>query len=289
MAEELSKVPVADRAENNAFFPSPYSLSLYTSKTTDFTGYDVATPYQGRPKKVLVIATDERYVLTKKDNFFSTGNHPVETLLPMMHMAQAGFTMEVATLSGNPVKLEWWAMPTEDKAVMDFYATHADQFKVPKKLSTIVKDVLAPNSEYVGVFIPGGHAAMVGIPFDTDVKAVLQWAMKEQKIVVSLCHGPAGFLAAAVDEAPENFLFKGFSMMVFPDALDEGANQDIGYMPGKLCWLVADRLQQLGVTVLNTDITGAVHTDRNVITGDSPLAANALGKVAAKALLAAVK
>ena len=42
------------------------------------------------PPKILVVASDERYVLTKKDNFFSTGNHPVETLLPMMHLAHAG-------------------------------------------------------------------------------------------------------------------------------------------------------------------------------------------------------
>lgn len=39
----------------------------------------------------------------------------------MMHLAHAGFEIEVATLSGNPVKLEQWAMPTEDKAVMGYY------------------------------------------------------------------------------------------------------------------------------------------------------------------------
>jgi molecular chaperone Hsp31 and glyoxalase 3 len=37
---------------------------------------------------------------------FSTGNHPVEMLLPMHHMDQAGFEIDIATLSGNPAKLE---------------------------------------------------------------------------------------------------------------------------------------------------------------------------------------
>lgn len=78
-------------------------------------------------------------------------------------------------------------------------------------------------------------------------------------------------------------------MMVFPDSLDEGANQDIGYMPGRLQWLLADSLEKLGVQVLNSDITGAIHVDRNVITGDSPLAANALGLVSAKELLQKVQ
>lgn len=36
---ELSKEPVKDRAEHNAYFPSEYSLSLYTSPKTDFNGF----------------------------------------------------------------------------------------------------------------------------------------------------------------------------------------------------------------------------------------------------------
>ena len=38
--------------------------------------------------------------------FFSTGNHPVETLLPMLHIHKAGFAIDVATLSGNHAKFE---------------------------------------------------------------------------------------------------------------------------------------------------------------------------------------
>ncbi|WP_202915598.1 MULTISPECIES: hypothetical protein [unclassified Mycolicibacterium] len=35
---ELSKAPTPDLAEDNAFFPSAYSLSQYTSDRTDFGG-----------------------------------------------------------------------------------------------------------------------------------------------------------------------------------------------------------------------------------------------------------
>ena len=75
-------------------------------------------------------------------------------------------------------------------------------------------------------------------------------------------------------------------MTVFPDSLDEGANQEIGYMPGKLKWLLADKLEKLGVKIVNTGITGEVCKDRNVLTGDSPLAANNLGILTADELLA---
>ena len=35
---------------------------------------------------------------------------------------------------------------------------------------------------------------------------------------------------------------EGYSVCVFPDSLDEGANIEIGYLPGRLKWLVADLL-----------------------------------------------
>ncbi len=48
---------------------------------------------------------------TENGMLFSTGNHTVETLVPMYHLHQAGFKFDVATISGNPMKLELWGMP----------------------------------------------------------------------------------------------------------------------------------------------------------------------------------
>lgn len=282
---ELSKTPTPDQAEDNAFFPSPYSLSQYTSSKTDYDGTTYPQPYKG-DKKILMIATDERYILMQNEKFFSTGNHPVEMLLPMFHLDNAGFEFDVATLSGNPVKLEMWAMPSEDKTVLDTYNKYLEQLKKPVKLADILQDVIAENSPYAGVFIPGGHGVLAKIPESLEVKHVLKWAMDHDKYVITLCHGPASLLAAGVDETPENYLFKGYEICVFPDALDKGANIDIGYMPGKLQWLVGENLEKLGVKILNKGITGQVHKDRKLLTGDSPLASHNLGKLAAETLLA---
>lgn len=285
---ELSKKPVADRAEHNAFFPSDYSLTQYTSKVTDFDGFKFDKAYNGGKYKVLMIATDERYIEMKNGKLFSTGNHPVEMLLPMLHMHHAGFEIDVATLSGNPVKLEIWAMPEEDKAVMDLYNQYLPKLVNPKKLADILPEVLSENSPYIAVFIPGGHGVLAGIPHSKEVKSVLNWALNQDKHIITLCHGPASLLAASVDEKAEDYPFKGYEICVFPDALDEGANQDIGYMPGKLQWLVAENLEKLGVKVLNKGISGQVHKDCKLLTGDSPLASNALGILAAEELLKTV-
>ena len=78
--------------------------------------------------------------------------------------------------------------------------------------------------------------------------------------------------------------YKGYKICVFPDSLDK-KNPDIGYMPGPMPWFIGEKLTDLGIEILNSDITGRTHQDRKLITGDSPLASNNVGKAAAQALL----
>jgi hypothetical protein len=89
--------PVADQAEDDAWFPSPYSLTQYVAPKTDYDGgkYD---KYTGGKWKVLLIATQERYLRMGGGEFFSTGNHPVEMLLPVLHLDAAGFDVDIATV-----------------------------------------------------------------------------------------------------------------------------------------------------------------------------------------------
>ena len=275
--------PTPDPAENNAFFPSPYSLSQFTSKKSNLSEADYSHPYTGKRWKILVVGADERYLLTDNGTLFSTGNHPVETLLPMYHLDRAGFAFDIATLSGNSVKFEWWAMPSEDKAVVGLFEKYRHQFQAPLKLSAVVKTALSPDSDYIGVFIPGGHGALMGLPESEDMKAVLQWAVEEDKFMISLCHGPAAFLAVGNDPR-----FVGYKICAFPDAVD-AQSPDIGYMPGHLTWKFGEKLTAIGFEIVNKAISGATHQDRKMLTGDSPFAANALGKLAASALLASVR
>ncbi|MGF2685394.1 glyoxalase III HchA [Marinobacter sp. DUT-3] len=273
------KRPTPDPAEDNAFFPSPYSLSQFTSSKSDLSGADYPAPYTGGRWKVLMIGADERYLLTDNGTMFSTGNHPVETLLPMYHLDKAGFSFDVATLSGNPVKFEFWAMPSEDEEVKGLFAKYRDQFKKPLKLADVVEKALGDDSDYIGVFIPGGHGALIGLPESEDMKSALEWAAENDKFIISLCHGPAAFLAVG-----DNSSFTGYKICAFPDDLD-AQTPGMGYMPGHLTWKFGEKLKAIGFDIINTDISGATHQDRKMLTGDSPLAGNALGKLSASALL----
>lgn len=282
-----SKQPTPDPAERNAFFPSPYSLSQFTSPKSNLSDAVYPEAYRGGRWKVLLIAADRRYLLTANGTFFSTGNHPVETLLPMYHLDQAGFEFDVATLSGNPAKFEWWAFPSEDGEIKALFDKYEHKFRQPLKLADVVK-TLDKDSNYLAIFIPGGHGALMGLPFSGDVKATLKWAMQSDKYIITLCHGPAALLAAGVDEPNGGDLFRGYRICAFPDSMDK-QTPDIGYMPGHLTWFFGERLAGMGVEIVNKGIDGSTLQDRKLLTGDSPLAGNNLGKLAARVLLDEVR
>ena len=287
MSNSEDRKPVADQAEDDAWFPSPFSLTQYVGPKTDFDGADYPNAQKkGGKWKILVIGTQERYLKMADGKFFSTGNHPVEMLLPMLHLHEAGFELDIATLTGEPVKLEMWAFPKEDEAVKGIYETYKQKMRNPLALSDVWGNGFTKDTPYIGVFVPGGHGALNGIPQSPVVGNILRWADANKRYLITLCHGPACMLAADLAKpAGEKFIYDGYKIDVFPDSLDNGANIDIGYIPGKMSWLVGAELNKLGVTPINEKITGETHQDRYVLTGDSPLASNNLGKLAANTLL----
>ena len=281
--------PASDPAEAAAWFPSPYSLTQYVTPKTDFSKSDATYPnaYHGKKWKILLIATQERYLPMADGRLFSTGNHPVETLLPLLHLDAAGFEIDIATVSGNAVKFEHWAFPKEDEAVKGIYEKYQAKFRRPLSLLDVWgQEGFIADTPYIGVFVPGGHGALNDIPFSPVVGKILRWADANERYYISLCHGPAAMLAAKVGQ-PEGsrFIYEGYKIAVFPDELDSGMNIDIGYIPGKMSWLVGEELAKLGVILVNKRMTGEIHRDRYVLTGDSPLASNNLGKLAASTLL----
>ncbi|ENZ5852214.1 glyoxalase III HchA [Salmonella enterica subsp. enterica serovar Braenderup] len=279
MNKEASKLPQLDPAENNAFFPSAYSLKYYTKPISDLSDTEYFEPYTGR-KKILVVASDERYLSMDNGTLFSTGNHPIETLLPMIHLNAAGFDFDIATISGLMTKFEYWAMPWQDERVITFFEKYKNKFISPLQLKKTIKAV--NDEEYAAIFIPGGHGALIGLPESEELAVLLRCAMKKNMFILSICHGPAAFLSTRDGKNP----LQGYSICAFPDNLDR-ETPNIGYMPGNLKWFFGEELEKSGIKIINRDIDGAVFKDRRVITGDSPLAANALGKLAALEMLAA--
>ncbi|MBL7733857.1 MAG: DJ-1/PfpI family protein [Chitinophagaceae bacterium] len=282
MSQELSKAPIFDGI---GYEPSFYSRTqaVAAKSSYDFTDFE---PFnKDRKKKILVVCTEEKYMPMANGKKFATGNHPLETFVPILHYENAGFEVDFFTATGGSVKLELWALPLLDVAVSNIIEKYDDQLVNPKSLKDFVAADMKSDTEYVAVFIPGGHGAMLGLPESEDLKKALNWAVNRDKFVMALCHGPAALLAAG---PAEDFPFKGYKINSFPDNIDVTLPES-GYQPGEMPWFYGERLEKLGIEILNKDVSGACHTDRKLITGDSPLAANEFGKIGAKALVESIK
>ncbi len=272
------------KIEDESYIPSPLALKLATSPTTDFDNTVYENKHTGN-KKVLMICTEERNMTMANGKKFSTGNHPVEILLPALHLKNAGFDIEVVTPTGKPVAIEMWAMPSEDENVKTIYKEFKLKFEKPKSLADFVNTTMNDTiNKYAGIFIPGGHGAMLGLPNNKDLNKVIKWSHNNNLYTMAICHGPAALLAANLDGDKDDFIYKGYKIASFPDAVDAQGPM-IGYTPGAMPWIYGKKLNDLGVTIVNTEADNTVYIDRKLITGASPLAANAFGKLAATELL----
>ena len=279
--------PTEVEGDEGCFLPSPLGMWMSVAKQATFTEFEY--PVQGSGK-VLVVCTSQKDMVMENGSKFRTGNHPVETLIPMRHLAAAGFTMEVATVTGEPAVMEEHFLPKDDPAFDKVYQEYKPQFWKPSSLQEIVKKLLDKllddDDSYVAVLIAGGHGAMLGLDESDDLKKVLEWAVAQDKFVMGIGHGPAALLCAKDSKDATKNLFDGYKLVAFPDARDQKSPL-IGYLPGAMPWLMGERLEAVGMTILNKKKAklGSVHKDRKLITGDSGKAANTFGKLAVDALL----
>ncbi|MFT5819302.1 MAG: molecular chaperone Hsp31 and glyoxalase 3 [Crocinitomix sp.] len=277
---------IAPKLESDgSYSPSKLALKLATVSKTDFENISY-TKYTGKKSKILVIFTEQKNLKMQNGKLFSTGNHPVEALLPMLHLKNAGFDFEIATPTGKPVVFEMWAFPEKDEYVKSIYNELKSNFEKPRALKDFIDNSLTDTKSYAAVFIPGGHGAMIDIPEDENVGRILNWAHENDLFTVTLCHGPGSLLSTTLNNL--KFIYEGYKMAVFPDSVDKKTPM-IGYLPGQMPHGLSEKLKSLGADIVNTKSDKTVCLDRKLITGASPLASNELGKLAAETLLKKLK
>ncbi len=139
---------IAPQLESDgSYSPSKLALKLAVSPTTDYEPISYL-PYEGEKSKIAVIFTEQKNMTMKNGKMFSTGNHPVEAILPMLHLKEAGFTFEIITPTGKPVAFEMWAMPDEDTHVVNFYNEYKKQFESVEIVLDLIRLYGAKTEKY---------------------------------------------------------------------------------------------------------------------------------------------
>ena len=262
--------------EDGTYEPSPFSRKLAVKEVTDYKQPSFESKAAG---KVLVVCTDDGRLTMANGKVFSSGNHPAELLVPLMHFAEAGFSLEFATDSGRPVVLEMWGFPTKDSAASAFYDEIKARMDAPTKLDSVPLSL----DGVAGIFIPGGHGAMVNLPKSKALGELLHAAHDKSLPTVAICHGLGALESAADGVSGKPFPYTGYKGTVFSDATDK-LTPKLGYLPGPMPHYVASSLEKLGMQLKQGE-SGNTVIDRELITGDSPAAANKLGQIAAPVLI----
>ncbi|MEM6380214.1 MAG: DJ-1/PfpI family protein [Bacteroidota bacterium] len=276
---------IAPTKENNGpgYIPSPMGRMLGVDKVSGFKATDFGGKKYSGEKKIMVLCTEERYFKMTNGKLFSTGNNVQETMVPLMHLVNGGFEFEVVTPTGKPAILEDWSIPQKDEAVLNFMKGNESKFDKPRSLKQIVENKeLNVDSNYIAVFLPGGHGSMVGLPEDKNVGKLIRWVEASDRYLIAVCHGPAAMVATAKNN-DEPHPYKGYKMVAFPDKFDK-QSPSLGYLPGQLTWFQCEALEKEGIEIINDKITGATHIDRKLFSGDSPKACDELGKITVEAL-----
>lgn len=282
--EAVGAEPVLN--DDGTYSPSPSAIKVAVPQRTDYTEVDYPNAVTGDRMRVLLICTDESRLTCEGGRVFRTGNHPTEIFTVVRHLERAGFAVDFATPSGAAVPLEEFAVPHQDSLTTAEIADHRDQLENPLGLD-VVYAALTDTTPYAAVYLPGGHGALLSVPFSAAAGRVLNWFIEHDRFVITICHGPAGLLSLADARITHDhgFPLAGYSMTLFPAAADQLMALS-GYLPGAPTWNFQHRLEDLGIKVLSHLPTGSTHRDRKLLSGDSPFAADKLGQLASRTLLA---
>jgi len=265
------------------YIPSPLGRKFGVDKVSGYKSTDFGGKKYAGEKKVLVLCTEERYFKMTNGKLFSTGNNVQETMVPLMHIVNGGFDFDVVTPTGKSAILEEWSVPIKDKAVLKFRSENQNKFNKPLSLKELVDDnELKEESDYIALFLPGGHGSMVGLPDDEHVGKLIRWIEASDRYLVAVCHGPAAMIATGKNNN-EPHPYNGYKMVAFPDKFDK-QSPSLGHLPGQLTWFQCEALEKEGIEIINDKITGATHIDRKLISGDSPKACDELGKITVESL-----
>jgi putative intracellular protease/amidase len=223
---------------------------------------------------VLVILSGARVWSLKDGTQHPTGFWADEFVAPHRLLVEAGHDVTIATPSARIPVADEASLADNGAELRAYLESVKDLLESPARLEDV------DPAAYDAVFLPGGHGPMQDLAVNPDVARILAAMLPDTgKVVASLCHGPAAFLAAGDTEG--KWLFRGRKLTAFTDE-EEGQAGLADNAP----WLLEDRLRA-GGAVFEAGPAWASHVvvDGNLITAQNPASASAAGE----AILAALR
>lgn len=249
---------------------------------------------------VLVVLSDANHLDLRDGKVYATGFYLNELLEPTRALLDAGHHVTFATPSG--------VAPTLDRSSLDAQFFGGDAQRLADYQALLAKLKLTSPGEspvlslarveqigyqhFDAVYVPGGHAPMQDLLRDPALGRLLRAFHAEGKTTALVCHGPIALLSALeqpqrlVDAlergekvaAPRDWIYAGYRMTVISNQEEEQAKGLLA--GGQMKFYPQTALQSAGGSYVSnaTPWTPNVVTDRELITGQNPASAAAVGK-----------
>jgi putative intracellular protease/amidase len=259
--------------------------------------------------KVLVVLSSAEQLELRDGKTYHTGYYLDELEIPLRKIIEAGYTPVFANPKGvavsfDPVSNNKLFFGGDDavRAQAVKYLEGISALQHPKALSTILKE---GTSEYIGIFIPGGHAPMQDLSQDKTLGKILVTFHANARPTGLICHGPTALLSAVPDPVAfhkamvagdlagasnlaNGWPYTGYHLTVFTSAEErtiEGKGNQLG---GQVQFYAEDSLAQAGAHVERVAAFGVnVVEDRELVSGEQPFSSEAFGDAFVSKLKAA--
>jgi putative intracellular protease/amidase len=259
-------------------------------------GVTAAAETRGR---VLIVMSGAHQLDLKDGKRYQTGYYFDELEIPLRKMVGAGYTPVFASPNGATPAIDASSKNKMffkgDEAALAGALKYVDGFKElkhPRKLSTIATEGVG---DYLGIFIPGGHAPVQDLMTDRDLGKILLAFHTAAKPTGLICHSPVTLISTVSDpvafkraiigkdydtatKLAAGWPYAGYRLTAFAtgeEELVEGPRSQLG---GSMQFYIANALTEAGAHVdAVADWQSNVIEDREVLSGQQPLSAEAVG------------
>jgi putative intracellular protease/amidase len=184
-----------------------------------------------------------------------TGLWLEEFSVPYAAFTEAGYEVVVASPQGGSAPVDPRSMPE---------SPDAHEAKALKALESTLplKEVL--DRDYAGIFFAGGHGTMFDFPVDPSVQQVVSQAIRQDRPLALVCHGPAALVGAT--DASGTPVANGRQVTGFTNEEEDAVN-----LTEAVPFLLETRLQDQGARFVSVKkFQPHVVVDGNLITGQNP-------------------